>query len=160
MIRWCIAAGADLLLIETMSTAREAVAALRAAGSITDIPIYVSLVPQDGTVLIDGTAINAMPKMLRDCGADLVALNCAPVSVMRAAMVGFASSCNRAGVSFGCYPNASERTAEGSWDLQASTDEEIASLLAEWRKAGAALLGTCCGTTPVTTSLLATRLTD
>ena len=51
---------------------------------------------------------------------------------------------------FGCYPNASEKRADGKWDLTASTNKQIVECTLNWMKAGAVLVGGCCGTTPRT----------
>lgn len=154
LARWLADAGADLILIETMNSNREAVAATRAARSATSLPVYVSLVPLDGDHLLDGTLIAEAVNALADEGANLVALNCAPVSVMRLALPGFARAARAKGIAFGCYPNASERKPDGSWDLNASSDAAIAALAEEWLNAGATLIGSCCGTTPRTTAVL------
>jgi S-methylmethionine-dependent homocysteine/selenocysteine methylase len=154
MAEWLRDAGVDIILIETMNTRREAVAAVHAARRAAQMPIYASLVPMDEHRLLDGTLIAEAVAAVADAGADLVLLNCAPVSVMREAMTAFVSAARNRGIPFGCYPNASERGPDGTWDLAASSDEAIVGMLEEWLNAGASLVGSCCGTTPATTARL------
>jgi homocysteine S-methyltransferase len=162
MALWLCDAGVDIILIETMNSVREVVAAVRAAmratvhavSHATSLPIFVSLVPMDRDRLLDGTPIGDAVGALAAAGASLVSLNCAPVSVMRAAMNNFIQAASDSNLAFGCYPNAAEQNVDGSWDLQASDDEAIADLATRWLDAGASLVGSCCGTTPRTTERL------
>ena len=158
MAEWLHDAGADIILIETMNSVREAVAALRATKSVTSLPVYVSLVPRNAELILDRTSIGDAVQAVQSAGASLVALNCAPVSVMRAAMECFVRAARDAGIPYGCYPNAAEMDLRGNWDLLASSDEEIAQLAQEWLVSGATLLGSCCGTTPLTTARLRTLI--
>lgn len=160
MAGWLRDAGVDLILIETMNSVREAVAAVRAAKRATSLQVYASLVPMDGERLLDGTSIAEAVAAVTEAGADLVALNCAPVSIMRAAMNAFAKSASKCRVPFGCYPNASERDITGAWDLRSSSDHAIAALVDEWLAAGASLVGSCCGTTPATTARLRSLISE
>ena len=157
MARWLDEARVDIILIETMNTLREALCALEAAKAESDRYVWVSLVPKDGESMLDDTPIDYAVQRLAENGAHLVALNCAPVSVMMSALPIFSKAAKKAGVWFGCYPNASERAADGKWDLKASTNKEIASCAVRWMQEGAAVVGSCCGTTPRTTSMISTK---
>ena len=133
-----------------MNTLREALAALAAVREASVKEVWVSIVPMDGQRILDGTPLDEAAMALGNGGAQLIALNCAPVSVMLAALPLFSQAARRANIRFGCYPNASEQRADGSWDLQASTDGRLAECAVRWMEAGAALVGSCCGTTPET----------
>ena len=157
MARWLDEARVDIILIETMNTLREALCALEAAKAESERYVWVSIVPKDGESMLDGTPIDYAVQRLAEQGAHLVALNCAPVSTMIDALPLVSKAAKRAGVWFGCYPNASEKREDGKWDLKASTNKEIAACAVEWMEEGASMIGSCCGTTPRTTSMISTK---
>ncbi|HWF44895.1 MAG TPA: homocysteine S-methyltransferase family protein [Candidatus Kapabacteria bacterium] len=157
MARWLDEARVDIILIETMNTLREALCALEAVKAESERYAWVSLVPKDGESMLDGTPIDYAVQRLAENGAHLIALNCAPVSTILDALLIVSKAAKRAGVWFGCYPNASERRPDGKWDLAASTNKQIAECALKWMQAGAAMVGSCCGTTPRTTSRISTK---
>jgi len=154
MARWLDEARVDIILIETMNSFREAMCALQAVKEESEKYAWVSLVPKDGETMLDGTPLDYAVKRLKEAGAHLVALNCAPVSTMMAALSAFSKAANRAGIWFGCYPNSSEKLSDGSWNLRASNNQLIAQCGLEWMRAGAKVIGSCCHSTPRTTSML------
>ncbi len=157
MARWLDEAHVDIILIETMSTLREALCALEAAKEESDRYVWVSIVPKDGETMLDGSPLDYSIQRIKEGGAHLVALNCAPVSTMLAALPLVAKTAKRAGIWFGCYPNSSEQRPDGSWNLLASTDEQMAACTLEWMKMGAVLVGSCCHSTPRTTQAIETQ---
>jgi S-methylmethionine-dependent homocysteine/selenocysteine methylase len=160
MARWLDEARVDIILIETMSTLREALCALQAAKEESDKYVWVSIVPKDGEgigdepTMLDGTPLDYAVARLKEGGAHLVALNCAPVSTMYRSMHIFSKAAKRAGVFFGCYPNVSEKLPDGSWNLRASDNNKMAICAVSWMKEGASVIGSCCHSTPRTTSAI------
>lgn len=70
------AAGADLVLIETMSDLKEAKAALLAAKERTSLPVFVTMTfGEDGRTFL-GTDPAAAAVTLTSLGADVVGINC------------------------------------------------------------------------------------
>ena len=70
------AAGADLILIETMSDLKEAKAALLAAKERTSLPVFVTMTfGEDGRTFL-GTDPAAAAVTLTSLGADVVGFNC------------------------------------------------------------------------------------
>ncbi|MDP4198423.1 MAG: homocysteine S-methyltransferase family protein [Bacteroidota bacterium] len=157
MARWLDEARVDIILIETMNSIREALCALAAAKAESNKYVWVSLVPKDGETMLDGTPLDYAVKRLAEGGAHLVALNCAPLSVIMDALPIFSKAARRAMVWFGCYPNASEKRPDGSWDLYASSNKEITLGCLAWMQEGAVMVGSCCGTTPTTTGEIRTK---
>jgi S-methylmethionine-dependent homocysteine/selenocysteine methylase len=157
MARWLDEARVDIILIETMNTLREALCAVEAAKEESDRYVWVSIVPKDEESMLDGTPLDYAVQRIAEMGAHLVALNCAPVSTMMEALPIFSKAAKRAKILFGCYPNASEKRADGQWDLKASTNKQIAECAVQWMQAGAAVVGSCCGTTPRTTSRISSK---
>lgn len=154
MARWLDEARVDIILIETMNTLREALCALQATKEESKKYAWVSIVPKDGETMLDGTPLDYAVARLKEGGAHLVALNCAPVSVMMAALPIFSKAAKKAGVWFGCYPNSSEKLPDGTWNLRASNNLLMAACALDWMKEGAVMVGSCCHSTPRTTSLI------
>ena len=154
MARWLDEARVDIILIETMNTLREALCALQATKEESKKYAWVSIVPKDGETMLDGTPLDYAVARLKEGGAHLVALNCAPVSVMMAALPIFSKAAKKAGVWFGCYPNSSEKLPDGTWNLRASNNRLMAACALDWMKEGAVMVGSCCHSTPRTTSLI------
>jgi S-methylmethionine-dependent homocysteine/selenocysteine methylase len=154
MARWLDEARVDIILIETMNTLREALCALQAAKEESKKYVWVSIVPKDDETMLDGTPLDYAVARLKEGGAHLVALNCAPVSVMMAALPIFSKAAKKAEVWFGCYPNSSEKLPDGTWNLKASNNRLMAACALDWMKQGAVMVGSCCHSTPRTTSLI------
>lgn len=154
MARWLDEAKVDIILIETMSTLREALCALQAVKEESSKYAWVSIVPKDGETMLDGTPLDYAIQRLKEGGAHLVALNCAPVRVIMSALPIVAKAATKAGMWFGCYPNTSEKLSDGTWNLHASNNVVMANCAVEWMKSGAVLVGSCCHSTPRTTSLI------
>lgn len=154
MARWLDEARVDIILIETMNTLREALCALKAAKEESKKYVWVSIVPKDDETMLDGTPLDYAVQRLKEGGAHLVSLNCAPVSTMLAALPLFSKAAKKAGVWFGCFPNVSEKLPDGSWNLHASDNRRMAACALDWMKAGAVVVGSCCHSTPRTTSMI------
>lgn len=142
------AAGADALLVETMSDIEEARLAVAAAKS-TGLPVVVSFAFDSGRNK-DRTMMGATPEAVAaamvEAGADAVGANCG-VGVEHASAV-----CRRlhaaCDLPIWIKPNAGLPKMEGiaiRYDMSA---EFFASHYAELREAGASFLGGCCGSTP------------
>lgn len=155
MAQWLDDAGVDLILIETMNTVREAFIALVAARQKTQLPIAVSLVPGSSKHLLSGAALQESVELLAKAGADLVMLNCQSLSIISSVLREFAATCAGNEILWGVYPNASD-VVEGEWQLMAHEDHEFAAFAQIAVDNGASIVGSCCGTTPTTTGLMAT----
>ena len=141
--------GVDLLLIETMNTAREAcaaVAAARAAG----IDALVSFCPGTPDALLSGEGLGDAVTRLLDEGGGRVAgvlLNCAGPELLAQALPALAAAA--AGLPFGVYAHLGEPDPVTGWRLPKEHDAEAyAAWAVRCARAGARLLGGCCGTTP------------
>jgi S-methylmethionine-dependent homocysteine/selenocysteine methylase len=151
--------GVDLLLIETMNTAREACAAV-AAARVVGIDALVSLCPGGPETLLSGERLtDAVPRVIaegRGCVAGLM-LNCAGPDLLEEALP--ALSAAAAGLPFGVYAHLGEPDPVTGWRLPKEHD---AQAYAAWSERcadlGARLLGGCCGTTPAHIEAMALRL--
>jgi methionine synthase I (cobalamin-dependent) len=142
------AAGADALLIETMSDIEEACLAVAAAKS-TGLPVVVSFAFDSGKNK-DRTMMGATPEAaaaaMSDAGADAVGANCG-VGVEHAANI-----CRRlreaCDLPIWIKPNAGLPKLDGSTIRYDMSAEIFASHYAALRDAGASFVGGCCGSTP------------
>ena len=142
------AAGADALLVETMSDVEEARLAVAAAKS-TGLPVIVCFAFDSGRNK-DRTMMGATPEAVAaamvDSGADAVGANCG-VGVEYAAAIcrRLRAACD---VPLWIKPNAGLPRIEGTSVRYGTTAEFFASHYAALRDAGASFLGGCCGSTP------------
>ncbi len=140
-------AGVDLLVAETMIQLDETLAALDAAHDVCDLPVLCSMsVEADGSIFTGGNVIEACAA-LESAGADAVGLNCSVgpdqlVSVVR-------NICETVSVPVLAKPNAGMPLIDEKGNaVYSMTAPEFGQHMAALQKAGATLLGGCCGTTP------------
>ena len=142
------AAGADALLVETMSDIEEARLAVAAAGS-TGLPVIASFTFDSGRNK-DRTMMGATPETvaaaMAKAGADAVGANCG-VGVGQAVMLcrRLRAACD---LPIWIKPNAGLPTTEGTSASYGMPVEFFASHYAALRAAGAGFMGGCCGSTP------------
>lgn len=147
-------AGVDLVVIETMNTTREAVAATRAALA-SDLLPWTSFVVLRGGLLLSGEPLQEAVREVVAAGAACVLVNCASLDATRDALVVL----QRAGVPWGIFPNGSRGQPQKGWTAgEEVTDEDIVALASEAIALGARVVGSCCGTTPATIARLRTAL--
>ena len=139
-------AGADLVLIETMSDLLEAKAALLAVRERTDLPVFVTMTfGEDGRTFL-GTDPAAAAVTLTALGADVIGLNCSMGPRQLRGALREILRCTHLPVMI--QPNAGiPRLVDGQtvYDVE---PEEFALCAGEFLEDGAAILGGCCGTTP------------
>jgi homocysteine S-methyltransferase len=141
----------DLILVETMNTIREAVAATRAACA-TGLPTFTCFVCRDDGRLFSGETVRAAVEAVVPLGVAGVCINCTPSPLinkpfgeLRAAVRSFANT----RLITGLYANIGKTEDIAGWTNTADVSPlEYARLAAKWLELGARLVGGCCGTTP------------
>jgi methionine synthase I (cobalamin-dependent) len=141
-------AGADALLVETMSDIEEARLAVAAAKG-TGLPVIVSFAFDSGKNK-DRTMMGATPEAVAgamvEAGADAVGANCG-VGVEYAAAI-----CRRlhaaCGLPVWIKPNAGLPKMEGTVIQYSVSGESFAAHYGSLCEAGASFVGGCCGSTP------------
>lgn len=141
-------AGADALLVETMTDIDEARIAVKAART-TGLPVIASMVFDSGKEK-DRTMMGATPEevaeALTGAGADAIGANCG------LGIEGYIPVCARlrraTALPVWIKPNAGMPEMAGGRITYRTTPEEFASGARELQKAGADFIGGCCGTTP------------
>ncbi len=149
--QWIVDAGCDLLLVETMNTRREAVAATEAAEA-TGLPVWTSLVLDAGGDLLDGTPLPDAIAAVAEVGPDALLVNCCPIgAVTRAAPV----IAEHWGGPWGAYANIGTADPVMGWEQGRDVSvAEYVEAARRWVEAGASIVGSCCGTTPEHTRAL------
>jgi len=142
-------AGADFVVIETMSDLAEMRAAVLAARENTDLPVICSMTFTEGMKTFYGCDVRAMALSLEALGVDAVGINCSlgPEKILPIA----AELAQHTRLPVFAKPNAGMPDAEGHHHLSPA---DFAALCAGYAEAGVAVLGGCCGTEPETIRLL------
>jgi 5-methyltetrahydrofolate--homocysteine methyltransferase len=141
-------AGADALLIETMSDIEEARLAVEAARR-TGLPVLASFAFDSGKNK-DRTMMGATPEAVAaamvEAGADAVGANCG-VGVELSVPI-CKRLCAACDLPVWIKPNAGLPTIEGTAIRYATSADYFASHYAALAEAGASFVGSCCGSTP------------
>lgn len=146
-IQALVEAGADMIVIETMADRVEIVEAIRAARELTTLPIVASMTftRDDRTLLGDDAATVA--RAMYEAGADVIGANCSsgPSQLLRLLRQMRAAAPE---ARFWIKPNAGWPEHIGGRVMYAATPEYFRDYVLEFRRAGAHVIGGCCGTTP------------
>ena len=146
MIRVGTMAGAEAILIETMTDIYEAKAALLAAKENSDLPVFVTMTfDQDGKLLTGGD-LTVAAAVLEGLGADAIGLNCGLGPEQMASLLPRLREST--GLPIVVNPNAGlpvERDGKTCFDVG---PQEFAGWMGEIAREGAWIIGGCCGTTP------------
>ncbi len=139
-------AGADGILAETQNTIREAVAATKAAAE-TGLPVLVSFVlGPDGRLLSGETLTEAAAAVLAFEPLAML-VNCLPAAVVPGALDELKQVAGSAPI--GVYANVGCPVGGQTWKTTPLEHPKAYADEAEkWMRAGARLIGGCCGTTP------------
>jgi S-methylmethionine-dependent homocysteine/selenocysteine methylase len=150
--------GADLLLLETFGTAREWLAAARAAAA-TGLPVVASATTREDGALLSGEPLGEAGLALLGLPSPPVALgvNCVPARRLAASLALLAAVAP--GVPLAACGNTGLPLdeAEGSF-AEPIGPEEYAGAALSWLALGARLVGGCCGTGAEHVAALAARL--
>jgi methionine synthase / methylenetetrahydrofolate reductase(NADPH) len=149
--------GVDLLIVETMTSLTEAEQAILAARSVAPgVRVVVMMtVDEDGNCL-DGASAETAAIKLTEWGADAVGCNCSagPATVL--------SVIERmrplTALPLAAMPNAGIPRAVEGRTIYLTSPEYMASFTRKLVKAGASIVGGCCGTTPSYTRAMKSSL--
>ncbi|MBQ9062862.1 MAG: homocysteine S-methyltransferase family protein [Eubacterium sp.] len=150
-------AGADLILIETMSDTLETKAAVLAAKENSDLPVCVTTVYDEKGKMLTGGTVETVVPMLEGLRVDALGLNC---SLGPRQMLPIAKKlAETASIPVICNPNAGLPRMENGQTVYDLTADEFAEAMREIASCGIQVLGGCCGTTPeyIRKTIAATR---
>lgn len=141
-------AGADGIVVETMSDPAEAKLAVAAAKE-TGLPVVGCMVFDSGPAkdrTMMGTTVEQAAEALSEAGADVIGTNCGR------GIAGFVEICRRLKAATDrpvwIKGNAGLPEVEEGMTVYRQTPEEFAAYAPPLMEAGASFLGGCCGTTP------------
>lgn len=145
-VRIGCAAGADLIIIETMSDLLELKTALLAAKENSNVPVLTSMTfAADGRTFM-GTDPQTAAITMCALGADAIGVNCSlgPRELLPVVeeMLKWAT------VPLIVQANAGLPQTDGSQTSYNTTAEEYASYIEQMAEMGVSIFGGCCGTTP------------
>jgi homocysteine S-methyltransferase len=149
MIRHLVNSGVDLVLLETMCSAGELCAASIAAMENTDDWALSMCLEQNSTgILLDGNPIaEFIPALAR---ARFIGINCYPAPKL-AEQVTYLRSIAPTHMPIAAYGNVGYADVDGGWVITDAVDpQRFAEYAMDWAKAGANIIGGCCGSTPAT----------
>jgi len=143
-------AGADLIVIETMSDLYEIQEAIKAAKQTCALPIVASVTftRDDRTLLGDDPA--KVAQILAQAGADVLGVNCSggPSQLLRILRQMRQAVANGPQRYFWVKPNAGWPEQVGGRIMYPADPEYFGEYAVSLQEAGANVVGGCCGTTP------------
>jgi 5-methyltetrahydrofolate--homocysteine methyltransferase len=140
------AAGADVFVVETMMSLQECRAAVLAIKEVSDLPIMVTLTyNEDGRTLF-GTPPETAVVVLQSLGVDAIGVNCSTGPAEMIALV--EKMAEYSTVPLIAKPNAGLPELEDGKTVYKMTPDMFADAMRGLVKAGASIVGGCCGTTP------------
>lgn len=152
------AAGADLIIIETMSDIYELKAAVLAAKENSALPLMATAVFGENGKMLTGSSPAGMAALLEGMGVDALGINCGlGPKQMKAVMKELMES---ASIPVIVNPNAGLPRSENGKTVFDVSPEEFAADMEDMVNMGALLVGGCCGTTPAHIAALTERCKD
>lgn len=141
--------GSDLISIETMFSLEEALAALRAAKRLGNVPVIAGLTfnrTKKGFFTMMGEDVNQAVEAFELAGADVIATNC---SLGSRDMIDLTKELRRATRKpLLIQPNAGKPVTQKGVTSYQQTPAEFGRDGRDIRNAGADMIGGCCGTNP------------
>ena len=138
--------GADCVLIETMSDARETKAAVLAFKENCHLPIFVTCVYDETCRLMTGADPETMVTLLEGLGVDALGANCSLGPDKLLPIVKRLAAASSTPIIIN--PNAGLPEVVDGKNVYKTTPTDFASEMQKIAEAGACILGGCCGTTP------------
>lgn len=141
-----VAAGVDLILIETQVTIREALIAAEAARR-TGLPFCVSFVCNRRGQVLSGESLREAFEAVLPLEPSALLLNCIPAEEVLGNFAPLGSLLR--GTPKGAYANTGRLLPTGSWEATDGAEPAVyAGYARDWMNHGLQLIGGCCGTTP------------
>ena len=139
-------AGADLILIETVSDSYEIKAAVLAAKENSNLPVVVTMIFDESGKLLTGGDVASVTAMLEGLGVDAVGFNCGlGPEQMKNLLPQLTACCSLPVV---VNANAGLPVVVNGQTVFHVAPEEFAQSVKMLVEMGAGIVGGCCGTTP------------
>jgi len=139
-------AGADLILIETVSDSYEIKAAVLAAKENSDLPVVVTMIFDENGKLLTGGDVASVTAMLEGLGVDAIGFNCGlGPEQMKNLLPQLTACCSLPIV---INPNAGLPVVVNGQTVFNVDPDAFAESVKTLVEMGASAVGGCCGTTP------------
>lgn len=147
--------GVDILLIETMTTIREAYAACSAANA-TGKDVIVSFTCSTDGRLLGGELLTDAIETLADRNPTMFSLNCISPRCLTPLVQQMKSAIADTGldIPIAVYGNVGKPNVREGTMTRDVSEEDYLAFAKDWKALGAAVIGGCCGTTPAYIYLL------
>ena len=155
IVRAGVKAGADLVLIETMSDTYEARAAILAAKENSSLPVFVTFTFDKDGKLLNGADVETAVLMADGLGVDAVGFNCGLGPDLVAKLLPRARRVTALPII--ANPNAGLPVEKDGKTVFSSGPEDFAEYMLDVYREGGTVLGGCCGTDPGYIHLVAER---
>lgn len=149
-------AGADVILLETFIDTAQIQLALREVKACCDLPVIAQMTFPDGRHAPDGVDALTALESLRRGGADVVGANCGHGMAKVIAVIEYLGS--RTDAKLSAFPNAGMPQRVDGRYLYLATPQYIADAAEQLVRAGANLVGGCCGTSGSDIAAIAARV--
>jgi len=149
-------AGADAIILETMADLGEIRAALLAAKDAARIPVIASMTYSEGERTLTGTDPETAAVVLESLGADVIGVNCSggPEELEQVVAV----LCRTTNLPILVEPNAGLPELVEGRTVYREMPESMAAFSRRFVSLGAAMIGSCCGSTPEHTKAISGAL--
>jgi len=147
--RYLVEAGVDFFVVETMVDIKEAEAAVRAIREISKLPILASITykkTKRGYFTIMGNTVEQCVKVLEEVGADIIGANCTLGSDEMVELIPLIKEQTNLPISV--KPNAGQPQLVDGRTIYNATPNDFARDISLMIKAGASVVGGCCGSNP------------
>ena len=155
VVRYGAKAGADLILIETMSDTYELKAAVLAAKENSNLPVVATVVFDEHHKMLTGATPEVVVALLDGLRGDAIGMNCGLGPKQMKPI--FETMARYASIPLGITPNAGLPRSENGKTVYDVGPEEFAEDMEEIINMGAWMAGGCCGTTPAHIKALTER---
>lgn len=139
-------AGADLILIETVSDSYEIKAAVLAAKENSNLPVVVTMIFDENGKLLTGGDVASVTAMLEGLGVDAIGFNCGLGPEQMKALLPQLTACCSLPIVINA--NAGLPVVVNGQTVFNVEPEEFAKSVKTLVEMGASAVGGCCGTTP------------
>ncbi len=139
-------AGADIIVVETMSDTYEIKAAVLAIKENTNLPVFTTVTFDERGKMLTGANVEAVVTLLEGLGVDAIGINCGLGPVQMRPLVKRMLQLTSLPVIVN--PNAGLPRQEGKETVYDITAEQFAHVMEEMAEDGVWIMGGCCGTTP------------
>lgn len=155
VVRYGAKAGADLILIETMSDTYELKAAVLAAKENSNLPVVATVVFDEHHKMLTGATPEVVVALLEGLRVDAIGMNCGLGPKQMKPI--FETMARYASIPLVITPNAGLPRSENGKTVYDVGPEEFAEDMEEIINIGAWMAGGCCGTTPAHIKALTER---